>query len=87
MGIPHSDHIVGANAGRTSRARFTICEFGEIDHEPGKKTPRGDVCCSFLVLKAEMRQACRSVRQPKNSAPTTAIASFYAIGIGGVAGS
>ena len=30
MDIPHSDHIVGANAGRTSRARFTICEFGEI---------------------------------------------------------
>ena len=36
MDIPHSDHIVGANAGRTSRARFTICEFGETDHEPGK---------------------------------------------------
>ena len=36
MDVPHSDHIVCANAGSSSRGRFTICEFGETDHQPGK---------------------------------------------------
>ena len=37
MGVPHADHIFGANAGRTSRERLMICEFGETNHEPGKE--------------------------------------------------
>ena len=36
MDILHSDDIVGANAGRTTSARFTICEFGEIVMSLGK---------------------------------------------------